>query len=281
MRERKDHPFTRIIIYIILLLALVFFLFPVFWTFVTSFKTQKEFFTYPPVFLPQQIDLHNYVGAMIPPPDGRNGFKSLMDSGIIALGTTILSMILGAPAAYSLARWKTGGDDLSFWILSTRMFPPVAAALPLFFIFQRLKLLDTYYVLILANTIFVLAFVIWMLKGYFEDLPAELEEAALIDGCSSLRAFTLIALPLVAPGLVATTLFAFVFTWNEFLFALLLTRRAVRTLTVMIPSLVGGHEILWGEIAAAGIVAIIPGILLALLLQRYLIRGLTLGAVKG
>ncbi len=281
MRERKDRPITRIIIYAILLLALAFFLFPVLWTFVTSFKTQKEFFSYPPVFVPQQIDLHNYIGAMIPPPDGRNGFKSLMDSGIVALGTTILSMILGAPAAYSLARWKTGGDDLSFWILSTRMFPPVAAALPLFFIFQKLKLLDTYYVLILANTIFVLAFVIWMLKGYFEDLPTELEEAALIDGCSSFRAFTLIALPLVAPGLVATTLFAFVFTWNEFLFALLLTRRAVRTLTVMVPSLVGGHEILWGEIAAAGIVAIIPGIVLALLLQRYLIRGLTLGAVKG
>ena len=281
MRERKDRPITRIIIYVILVLALVFFLFPVLWTLITSFKTQKEFFTYPPVFLPQQIDLHNYSGAMIPPPDGRNGFKSLLDSGIVSLGTTILSMILGAPAAYSLARWKTGGDDLSFWILSTRMFPPVAAALPLFFIFQRLKLLDTYYVLILANTIFVLAFVIWMLKGYFEDLPTELEEAALIDGCSSFRAFTLIALPLVAPGLVATTLFAFVFTWNEFLFALLLTRRAVRTLTVMIPSLVGGHEILWGEIAAAGIVAIIPGIVLALLLQRYLIRGLTLGAVKG
>ena len=281
MRERKDRPITRIIIYAILLLALAFFLFPVLWTFVTSFKTQKEFFSYPPVFVPQQIDLHNYIGAMIPPPDGRNGFKSLMDSGIVALGTTILSMILGAPAAYSLARWKTGGDDLSFWILSTRMFPPVAAALPLFFIFQKLKLLDTYYVLILANTIFVLAFVIWMLKGYFEDLPTELEEAALIDGCSSFRAFTLIALPLVAPGLVATTLFAFVFTWNEFLFALLLTRRAVRTLTVMVPSLVGGHEILWGEIAAAGIVAIIPGVVLALLLQRYLIRGLTLGAVKG
>lgn len=281
MRERKDRPITRIIIYVILLLALAFFLFPVLWTFVTSFKTQREFFSYPPVFVPQQIDLHNYIGAMIPPPDGRNGFKSLMDSGIIALGTTILSMILGAPAAYSLARWKTGGDDLSFWILSTRMFPPVAAALPLFFIFQKLKLLDTYYVLILANTIFVLAFVVWMLKGYFEDLPTELEEAALIDGCSSFRAFTLIALPLVAPGLVATTLFAFVFTWNEFLFALLLTRRAVRTLTVMVPSLVGGHEILWGEIAAAGIVAIIPGIVLALLLQRYLIRGLTLGAVKG
>jgi multiple sugar transport system permease protein len=278
---RRKRLGTRIVIYSLLILALLFFLFPVFWTFVTSFKTQKEFFTYPPVFVPEQIDFHNYVGAMIPPPDGRNGFKSLTDSLIISLGTTALSIVLGAPAAYSLARWKTGGNDLSFWILSTRMFPPVAAVLPMFFIFQKLKLIDTYFALILANTMFVMAFVIWMLKGYFEDLPAELEEAALIDGCSSTRAFTLIALPLVAPGLVATTLFAFIFTWNEFLFALLLTRRAVRTLTVMIPSLVGGHEILWGEIAAAGIIAIIPGILLALLLQRYLVRGLTLGAVKG
>jgi multiple sugar transport system permease protein len=278
---QKDRLGTRIIIYIILLLALIFFLFPVGWTFVTSFKSQKEYFTYPPVFLPEKIDLHNYIGAMIPPPDGRNGFKSLADSLIVSLGTTALAMVLGAPAAYSLARWKTGGDDLSFWILSTRMFPPVAAALPIFFIFQQLKMLDTYPVLIIANTIFVLAFVIWMLKGYFEDLPTELEEAALIDGASSFAAFRLVALPLVAPGLVATTLFSFVFTWNEFLFALLLTRKAVRTLTVMVPSLVGGHEILWGEIAASGIIAIIPGILLALLLQRYLVRGLTLGAVKG
>lgn len=278
---QKDRLGTRIIIYIILLLALIFFLFPVGWTFVTSFKSQKEYFTYPPVFLPEKIDLHNYIGAMIPPPDGRNGFKSLVDSLIVSLGTTALAMVLGAPAAYSLARWKTGGDDLSFWILSTRMFPPVAAALPIFFIFQQLKMLDTYPVLIIANTIFVLAFVIWMLKGYFEDLPTELEEAALIDGASSFAAFRLVALPLVAPGLVATTLFSFVFTWNEFLFALLLTRKAVRTLTVMVPSLVGGHEILWGEIAASGIIAIIPGILLALLLQRYLVRGLTLGAVKG
>jgi len=278
---QKDRLGARIIIYIILLLALIFFLFPVGWTLATSFKSQKEYFTYPPVFLPEKIDLHNYIGAMTPPPDGRNGFKSLTDSLIVSLSTTVLAMVLGAPAAYSLARWKTGGDNLSFWILSTRMFPPVVAVLPLFFVFQKLKMLDTYPVLIIANTIFILAFVIWMLKGYFEDLPTELEEAALIDGASSFAAFRLIALPLVAPGLVATTLFSFVFTWNEFLFALLLTRKAVRTLTVMVPSLVGGHEILWGEIAASGIIAIIPGILLALLLQRYLVRGLTLGAVKG
>lgn len=279
--RRKDNLFTKIITTVILLLALAFFLFPVLWMFITSFKSQPEFFSYPPVFFPKQVDLRNYIGAMVPPPDGRGGFKSLGDSLIVASSTTIISLLTGSLAAYSLARFQTGGDNLSFWILSTRMFPPVASALPLFFIFQRLKMLDTYPVLIVANTIFNLSFVIWMLKGFFEDLPAELEEAALIDGCTTFGAFWRVALPLIAPGLVATALFAFIFTWNEFMFAMLLTRRNIRTLTVLVPSLVGGHEILWGQIAASGVIAIIPCVALALLLQRYLVRGLTLGAVKG
>lgn len=279
--RRKDNLFTKIITTVILLLALAFFLFPVLWMFITSFKSQPEFFSYPPVFFPKQVDLRNYIGAIMPPPDGRGGFKSLGDSLIVASSTTIISLLTGSLAAYSLARFRTGGDNLSFWILSTRMFPPVASALPLFFIFQRLKMLDTYPVLIVANTIFNLSFVIWMLKGFFEDLPAELEEAALIDGCTTFGAFWRVALPLIAPGLVATALFAFIFTWNEFMFAMLLTRRNIRTLTVLVPSLVGGHEILWGQIAASGVIAIIPCVALALLLQRYLVRGLTLGAVKG
>ena len=195
--------------------------------------------------------------------------------------TTVASVLIGSLAAYSLSRFKTGGDNFSFWILSTRMFPPVAAALPLFLIFKQIKLLDTHLALIIANTVFTLPFVVWLLKGFFDELPLELEEAALIDGCSHWGAFTRVALPLVTPGLVATALFSFIFAWNEFMFALLLTRRNVRTLTIIVPSLVGGHEILWGEIAAIGMVAIIPGILLALLLQRYLVRGLTMGAVKG
>jgi len=161
------------------------------------------------------------------------------------------------------------------------MFPPVASALPLFLVFRFLHLLDTHLALIVANTIFNLPFVIWLLKGFFEDLPVELEEAAVIDGTTIFGAFRRVALPLVAPGLVVTALFSFIFTWNEFMFALLFTRREVRTLTIIVPSLVGGHEILWGEIAAVGVVAIIPNVTLALLLQRFLVRGLTLGAVKG
>ena len=157
----------------------------------------------------------------------------------------------------------------------------MASALPLFLVFKALHLLDTHWALIVANTIFNLPFVIWLLKGFFEDLPAELEEAAVIDGTTIFGAFRRVALPLVAPGLAATALFSFIFAWNEFMFALLFTRSDVRTLTIIVPSLVGGHEILWGQVAAVGVVAIIPNILLALLLQRYLVRGLTLGAVKG
>jgi multiple sugar transport system permease protein len=265
----------------VLAVALILFMFPVVWMFLTSFKTEAEYFSYPPVFIPASFSLRNYFNAMAMPPDGRGGLQGLRDSLIIASATTLVSVLLGALAAYSLSRFKTGGENFSFWILSTRMFPPVAAALPLFLIFKEIKLLDSHMALIIANTIFNLPFVVWLLKGFFDELPLELEEAALIDGCSYWGAFARVALPLVTPGLVATALFSFIFAWNEFMFALLLTRRTVRTLTIIVPSLVGGHEILWGEIAAIGTIAIIPGVALSLLLQRYLVRGLTMGAVKG
>ncbi|GAB4540694.1 MAG: carbohydrate ABC transporter permease [Anaerolineae bacterium] len=278
---RRMSTLQKAITVAVLVIALVFFMFPVLWMFLTSFKTEAEYFSYPPVFIPGDFSLRNYVNAMAFPPNGRGGLQGLRDSMIIASATTLVSVLIGSLAAYSLSRFKTGGENFSFWILSTRMFPPVAAALPLFLIFKQIKLLDSHLALIIANTVFSLPFVIWLLKGFFDELPAELEEAALIDGCSYWGAFTRVALPLVTPGLVATSLFSFIFAWNEFMFALLLTRRTVRTLTIIVPSLVGGHEILWGEIAAIGTIAIIPGIVLSLLLQRYLIRGLTMGAVKG
>jgi multiple sugar transport system permease protein len=277
---RKSKPRTRVFAGIVLSLALIFFLFPVIWMLVTSFKTQAEVFASPPVFVPGQFNFDNYVKALAAQPTGSGGLNGIRDSLIVSLSTAVISVIVGALAAYSLARYRFGGQQFSFWILSTRMFPPVASALPLFLIFRELKLLDTYWALIIANTIFNLPFAIWLLKGFIEDLSPELEEAALIDGTSTLGAFLRVTVPLVAPGIVVALLFSFIFTWNEFMFALLLTRKDVRTLTVIIPSLVGGHEILWGQIAAAGVIAIIPGTLLALFLQRYIVRGLTMGALK-
>jgi multiple sugar transport system permease protein len=278
---RRQSLIRRLLVAVVVVIALLFFLFPVVWMILTSFKTNAEFFSSPPVFIPASFSLTNYINAMPFPPEGRGGLQGLRDSLIISLATMIVSVLIGSLAAYSFARYRTGGENLSFWVLSTRMFPPVASALPLFLIFKQFDLLDKHMALIIANTIFTLPFVIWLLKGFFEDLPVELEEAALIDGCSPFSAFIRIALPLVTPGLVATALFSFIFTWNEFMFALLLTRNEVRTLTIVVPSLVGGHEILWGQVAAVGTIAVIPGIILALFLQRYLVRGLTMGAVKG
>lgn len=277
---RQQKPWVQVVSGIVLFVALLFFLSPIVWMFLTSFKTQAEVFSSPPVLIPNQWNFDNYVRALAPPPVGSNGLAAIRDSSIISIATALISVGVGALCAYALARYRIGGDNFAFWILSTRMFPPIATALPLFLIFRELKLLDTYGALILANTVFNLPFAIWLLKGFIEDLPKELDEAAVIDGATPFGVFWRIVLPLIAPGLVAALLFAFVFTWNEFLFALLLTRRVVQPLTVVIPSLVGGHEILWGQIAAAGTIAILPGIALALFLQRYLIRGLTMGAVK-
>lgn len=279
MRDRRPW-WIRMLTLAFVAVALLFFLAPIVWMVLTSFKTQAEVFATPPVLIPANFDFRNYVGALAAPPLGSDALAAIWDSTVVSVVAAVVSVAIGSLAAYSIARYKTGGQHFAFWILSTRMFPPIAVALPMFLIFRDLKLLDTHLALIIANTVFNLPFAIWLLKGFIEDIPKELDESATLDGATPFGTFWRIILPLIGPGLVAATLFCFIFTWNEFMFALLLTRREVFPLTVMIPSLVGGHEILWGQIAAAGTVAIVPGILLAIFLQRYIVRGLTLGAVK-
>ncbi len=255
---------------------LVVFLAPFFWNVMTSFKDRGEYFTYPPVFIPSSFDLEHYAQGM-----RLGGAKGIKDSFIIASCTTLLAIFFGSLAAYALSRFRIGGENFAFWILSVRMMPPIASVLPLFLFFRFLRWLDTYQALILTYSLVNLPFAVWMMKGFFDELPVELEEAALIDGCGRFGAFTQVALPLVAPGLVATALFCFMFSWNEFLFALILGRSKVVPITVNVAGLIGGHEILWAEISAVSIVASVPIIVMAILLQRYLVRGLTLGAVKG
>jgi multiple sugar transport system permease protein len=276
---RKQKPlYLRLIIGAVLLLALIFFLFPVVWMFLTSFKTQDQIFSIPPLLVPpaEQWNLDNYIAILTQ----NNGLQGVRDTMIVAFTTALISVSVGALAAYSLARFRFGGDEFSFWIISTRMFPPVASAIPLFLIFRQLGILDTHWVLIVANSVFNVPFAVWLLKSFIEDLPVELEESALIEGTTIFGAFRRITLPLITPGLVTAFLFTFVFTWNEFMFALLLTRRVVRPMTVVISSLAGGHTILWAQIAAAGVITIIPGILVVIFLQRYIVRGLTMGALK-
>jgi len=273
MREKKH---VIILIILIIGIALVIFLSPVFWMVLTSFKEKGEYFSYPPVFISRSFDLSHFArGLQI------GGRKGIVDSFIIALFATLLSMAVGSLGAYSLARFRIGGKNLAFWILSIRMMPPIASVLPLFLFYRFLHLLDTYQALVITYSILNIPFAVWMLKGFFEELPVELEEAALVDGCGRFGAFYKIALPLIAPGLVATALFCFIFSWNEFFFALILSRSRITPVTVVISGMIGGHEILWAEISSVATMASLPVIAIAIILQRYLVRGLTMGAVKG
>ncbi len=183
-------------------------------------------------------------------------------------------------AAYAIARFQVGKKNLAFWILSIRMFPPIATILPLFVIFRFAGLVDSYAGLILSYSVFNLPFAIWMLKGFIEDLPREIEEAAKVDGASRFQIFRNIVLPLVAPGLVVVALFTFIFAWNDFAYAVIFSGSNVTPLPVVIAQFAGGHEILWGQISAAAIIAIVPALLLGTFLQKYLTRGLTMGAIK-
>jgi multiple sugar transport system permease protein len=206
---------------------------------------------------------------------------ALRNSLIISSSTVILGIAIGLPAAYVLARarFKARGQ-VNFWILSMRMAPPFAFIVPYYLTFRFFGLLDKHMALIIINLTFSLPFAIWMLESVISDLPAEIEEAALIDGCSRLGVIRQIVLPLTAPSIAATAILTFIFSWNEFFFANILTGTTTQTMPVMLISFIGLMGVNWVQMSAAGIVAIVPTIILALLAQRFLVRGLTLGAVK-
>jgi len=208
------------------------------------------------------------------------GLKALGNSFIISTSATVLALLIGSLAAYGLARYKVGGNNLPFYILSQRFIPPVAVIFPFLLVFKALRWMDTYQALILIYMTFNLPYAVWMMRGFFLEIPTEIEESALVDGCSPLGAFWRIALPLASPGLIATGVFCFIFSWTEFFFAVSLTRLAARPLSVFLANYFGKFTVFWGEIGATSILAMLPLFLLSLFVQRYLVRGLTLGAIK-
>jgi multiple sugar transport system permease protein len=252
------------------------FLFPIYWIFIGAFKEKDEFFHYPPIFFVSNFDLGNFISSL-----NLGGAKGVTDSLIIAIVGTILVIILALFAGYGLGRFKFGGDNLSFFILSLLFLPPIIAVLPLFILYKYVGILDSYIALIWSYLLINLPFAIWIIKGFIEDLPEGIESAALVDGYSRFRAFWKVTFPLILPGVVVSALFVFVFAWNEFLFALMFTRSHVRTLPVVLSELIGGHGIQWGELSALSLIAIIPGVILVVFFQKYLVRGLTFGAVRG
>ncbi|PMQ00861.1 MAG: hypothetical protein CBR30_09065 [Dictyoglomus sp. NZ13-RE01] len=261
---------------LLLLFFIIVFAFPIYWIFIGAFKQKGEFFHYPPIFFVNHFDFGNFQRAF-----ELGGAKGVKDSLIVASLNALLVLILALFAGYGIGRFKYGGPNLSFFVLSLLFAPPIIAVMPLFIIFLNLRLIDTYIALIVSYLLINLPFAIWLIKGFVEDLPEEIESAALVDGYTRFRAFWKVTFPLILPGVVVATLFVFVFAWNEFLFALIFTRSSVTTLPVVLSELIGGHGIQWGELSALSLVATIPSILLVIFFQKYLVRGLTFGAIKG
>jgi multiple sugar transport system permease protein len=262
--------------YFLACLLVVIFVFPVYWLFIISFKTPDEIFAFPPVWYPKSIQFSNYFVLF---KDG--DAKTVLNSLILASVSTVFAMILGTIAAYSLVRFKTGGENLAVWIISQRMMPPVAIVFPVFLLYVFFGWVDTFFGLILLYTAFNLPYVIWMMRGYIEDIPLELEESALVDGCSRWAVLWKVVMPMARSGLFATAVFTFVFAWNEFLFALVLTRTEVTTYTVQVTHYFGGQSNFWAKIAAMSVLGTIPVFIAVATMQRYLVRGISMGAVKG
>jgi len=267
---------SRFLIYFLVILAVILSLAPLVYLFITSFKEPNLTFNLPPVWIFTPT-LQNYREVLA----GGQFEKYFVNSLVVALSTTAIALFLGGLAAYGFSRFRFRG---AFWLrmsaLIPQMLPPITIIVPLYVLFNGLKLLDTRWALIISYLTFTIPLALWMMIGFFDDVPIELEEAAMIDGCTRLGALIRVSLPLVAPGLAATAILAFLYCWNEFLYAVILTGREARTLPVTITSFMTNKAILWGRIAASGSMVLVPVLVFALLAQRYLVRGLSRGAIK-
>lgn len=267
---------------IAIFVALVF-LFPIYWSFSQSLRNPLDTFTVAGFGIPWinfEPTLDNWIDQLAS-PEAR---KALQNSTVISVSAALLAIVLGAPAAYALARFEfrwVKNKDITVWFLSQRVLPPVATIIPFYLVMRTLGLLDTQLALILINATFVLPFVVVILRQTFLDLPVELEEAALVDGANHGTAFFSVVLPLAAPSIAATGLIVFAFSWNEFLFAITLASRDSITVPVHMAGAVDTRGVQFWFMGVRAMIAMIPPVLVALLAQRYIVRGLTLGAVKG
>jgi multiple sugar transport system permease protein len=272
-RRRKLELAAR---YAAAVLLTLFFLFPIYWLFMMSFKTADEIYAYPPVWWPASLRFDNY-RVLFKDGDAIAVWNSL----VVASVSTVAAMFLGTLCAYSLARFRTGGEHLANWIISQRMVPPIAVVFPIFLLYVWFHAVDTYIGLILLYTAFNLPYVIWMMRGYILDIPIALEQAALVDGYTRWQVLFKVVFPMCRAGLFATAVFTFVFAWNDFLFALVLTRTEVTTYTVQVTHYFGGQSNFWGKISAMSVLGTLPIFIVVGFMQRYLVRGISLGAVKG
>lgn len=277
MNQERQDTFTGRLLWTALavVIALVW-LGPILWMLNISFKTRAQIVVSTPTFIFQPT-LQNYRAIFTEVPL----LSFLTNSFIIAAGTTLLTLLCASMAAYAFTRFEfSGRNPILIWVLSLRMLPTIAIVVPFFILFQRLHLLDTYHGMIIAYLPVTIPFAIWLLFGFFRELPRSLDEAAILDGCSYWQTFTEIILPLALPSLAVTGIFTFILVWNEFLLALILTGIQVKPFSVGISEFVLSYEVLWGQLSAASMVFLIPLLVVVYLLQRYIVQGMTLGAIR-
>lgn len=268
-----------IVLYGATIIILVIIAFPAYWLFITAFKYQVDTIVYPPIILPLRGTLRNFISVL----NSEGISRYFFNSTVIALSSTGLSILLGSMAAYSLSKFYLSfriRQSLMIWILITRIFPPVTTAIPYFVIIRSLHMSDTHAALIMTHTAYALPFVIWLMLGFFQDMPADIDRAAIVDGCSLWQRFSQVTLPLALPGIAVTAIFTFIYSWNEFLYASMLTSVHAKTLPVVIAGYMSDKFLRWGDMSALASLMIIPVMIFAALTQRYLVRGLTFGAVK-
>jgi multiple sugar transport system permease protein len=286
MLQHKTSALTEVLRYGGILVALTFFFFPIFWMLLTSFKPEGTIMVSPPQFFFTPT-LDNYTHALI----DKNFLFYVKNTLIVSVTSTFVVIVIGSLAAYSFARYNVGNGHVLFFILSTKMMPAIAVILPYFLIFRDLGRtgagrflhlgLDQHGALIVSYIMFNLPFAIWLLVSFFQDIPRELEHSARMDGLSRLQVLRKVTFPLAAPGIAVTAVFTLIFSWNEFLFAYILTRKMASTVTVGVESFFTLQGILWGPVAAAATLSIAPMLIFVLVMQRYMVRGLTFGAVRG
>lgn len=249
--------------------------FPLYFVLISSFKNMAQVYIMPPKLIGFKPIPDNYIYIFKTQHYG----AYIINSTIVAVASTALSLLIGVPAAYVIARYKMAKANTA--ILTARLLPNISILLPYYFIFSKLRMIDTYGVLIISHMVLSMPLIVWIMVGFFDDIPMELEEAAIVDGCSRQRCFTDVILPISAPGLVTCSTLSFLGSWNNFQFALILSGEKTRTLPVSLQYFVSGADIRWGRMLAATVVVIIPTIILTMILQKYIVKGMTAGAVKG
>lgn len=260
--------------YLIVAAIIIAFVFPLIWVLMSSFKTQAEIIKIPPSWIFMPI-LDNYINVFVE----QNFFKYLFNSSVIAVFATLFSLAIGLPAAYSISKYKQTFYGL--FILVARLLPGISFLIPWFILFSRLKMIDTYTALIASHMLIGLPLIVWIMVNYFDTIPKELEESARIDGCTIQNAFVRIILPISGPGILTGVTLSFIFSWNNFMFAMVLSSQNTKTLPIAIYNFVSYAEVNWGSVMAAAVIIIAPAIILTMIFQKFVIKGLTIGAVKG